>query len=324
MKVPRMSAIRVAITSVLCALAPQITLSPLAREQSAKSFDSPYQRPIIDRDVLITVTVSDQHARPVVGLPKESFSVLEKKAPEEITFFSAEDPPASVALLFDLSGSMTQAKTARAAEAIHKFAVASNKSNHYLVIGFNTRTQLFSDWCGENDLQVAWDGIVKYVPRNNTALYDACDLVVRRMQFAPDRRRVIIIISDGIDNDSKVTFAELRLLLGRSDVMIYAVGLLSGTDVGNALGGEGPSTLADLASVTGGKAFFPGSAKEFDETCKNLALELAHQYVIGFKPSSPPDNKFHEIKIKVTPPFQPPANKPPRVSVRYRATYLNH
>jgi Ca-activated chloride channel family protein len=304
------------IVSLLCWLA--LTTNPPTQPKEL------FQQPGINREVRITVTVIDQEGRPIGGLLKENFSVLEKKTPEEVTFFAAENPPISIALLIDLSGSMSQAKTARTAEAIRKFATASNKGNHYLLVGFNTQSQLFCEWCSENSLPAAWEELLKYKPRSNTALFDACDLVTRKMRSAPDHRRVVVIVSDGSDNDSKVTVKSVSLLLRQSDVMVYTIGVVGKSDDVSALGWEGQGILADLSSVTGGKAFFPRSPAELDEVLANLSLELANQYVIGFKPSYQPDSKFHEIKINVNQPVQPPARKPPHLSVRYRSTYFNN
>ena len=111
------------------------------------------------------------------------------------------------------------------------------------------------------------------------------------------------MISDGQDNSSRFAFGNVRRLLKESDVTLYGVGILSGTDAGSALGMEGQGILDELAGVSGGKAFFPRSAAEMDDIFEQIALELRHQYSIGYKPPKfNGDGKWRKIKVKVTPP----------------------
>ncbi len=116
-------------------------------------------------------------------------------------------------------------------------------------------------------------------------------------------KRALLLISDGQDNNSRYTFNELRKLLKESDVTLYGIGILSGSDAGSAMGMEGQGILDELAGVSGGKAFFPRSAAEMDDIFEQIALELRHQYSIGYKPETfANDGKWHRVKVKVTPP----------------------
>jgi Ca-activated chloride channel family protein len=127
----------------------------------------------------------------------------------------------------------------------------------------------------------------------------------------------VLLISDGQDNSSRYTFSELRRLLKESDVLIYAIGILDGGDMGSTLGVAGQAILDELASVSGGKAFFPSSGAEMNEIFERIALELRHQYSIGYKPSNfVNDGKWHKLKVKVTPP-----RGLPRLFVRSKEGY---
>ncbi|MCA1557129.1 MAG: VWA domain-containing protein, partial [Acidobacteria bacterium] len=131
------------------------------------------------------------------------------------------------------------------------------------------------------------------------------------------QKRAIILISDGQDNDSRYTFSEVRKLLKESDVVLYGIGILGGNDPGSAQGMEGQSILDELSSVSGGKAFFPNSGAEMDEIFERIALELRHQYSIGYKPKNLTlDGKWRKLKVKVTPP-----RGLPRLFVRSRDGY---
>jgi Ca-activated chloride channel family protein len=150
------------------------------------------------------------------------------------------------------------------------------------------------------DGQAVLDKLMFVQTKNNTALYDACYLGVERVQRGTHQKRALLLISDGQDNNSRYTFNELRRVLKESDVVLYAIGILGGSDVGSSLGMEGQGTLDELAGVSGGKAFYPRSGAEMDDIFEQIALELRHQYSIGYKPRDFVTNgKWHKIKVSV-------------------------
>ena len=271
---------------------------------------------IVNTDLItFTVTVTDTYGRYVSGLGKNAFTVLDDKKPQEITFFSDDDSPVSVGVIFDVSGSMSGDKVRRARDALSKFIQTSHDSDEYFLIAFNSRAQLLLD--KTRDGNAVLDKLTFVQTKNNTALYDACYLGVEKVQRGAHPKRALLLISDGQDNNSRYTFNELRRLLKESDVTLYGIGILSGNDAGSSLGMEGQGILDDLASVSGGKAFFPRSAAEMDDIFEQIALELRHQYSIGYKPTDfANDGHWHRIKVKVTPP-----RGLPRLFVRSKEGY---
>ena len=265
--------------------------------------------------ITLTVTVTDTYGRYVSGLNKSAFSVFDNKEQQEITHFSDDDSPVSVGVLFDLSGSMSGDKVRRAREALAKFIQTSHDSDEYFLIAFNSRAQLLLDKTRDGDSVL--DKLTFVETKSQTALYDACYLGVEKVQRGQHNKRALLLISDGQDNNSRYTFKELQKLLKESDVTLYAVGILSGSDAGSSLGMEGQGILDELAGVSGGKAFFPRSAAEMDDIFEQIALELRHQYSIGYKPESfTNDGKWHRVKVKVTPP-----RGLPRLYVRAKEGY---
>lgn len=271
---------------------------------------------LINTDLItLTVTVTDTYGRYVSGLNKNAFSVFDEKQPQEITFFSDDDSPVSVGVIFDVSGSMSGDKIKRARDALSKFIQTSHDSDEYFLIAFNSRAQLLLD--KTRDGNAVLDKLTFVETKNQTALYDACYLGVEKVQRGVHPKRALLLISDGQDNDSRYTFNELRKLLKESDVVLYGIGILSGSDAGSSMGMEGQGVLDELAGVSGGKAFFPRSAAEMDDIFEQIALELRHQYSIGYKPESFTNNgKWHKIKVKVTPP-----RGLPRLFVRSKEGY---
>jgi Ca-activated chloride channel family protein len=273
-------------------------------------------RVIVNSDLItLTVTVTDNYGRYVSGLNQKAFSILDEKLPQEIEFFSDDDAPVSVGVVFDVSGSMSGEKIQRARDALSKFITTSHDSDEYFLIGFNSRAQLLLDKTRDGDAVL--NKLTFVQPRSQTALYDACYLGVEKVQRGAHPKRALLLISDGQDNSSRYTFSELRRMLKESDVVVYSIGILSGIDSGSSMGMEGQGILDELSSVSGGKAFFPNTPAEMDEIFERIALELRHQYSIGYRPSNfANDGKWHKIKVKISPP-----RGLPRLFVRSKEGY---
>lgn len=296
------------------AASPTQSPSPPAKQRLGIELDRP--EIITNTDLItLTVTVTDTYGRYVSGLSKSAFSVFDNKEQQEISFFSDDDSPVSVGVIFDVSGSMSGDKVKRARDALAKFIQTSHDSDEYFLIAFNSRAQLLLDKTRDGNSVLSKLTFID--TKNQTALYDACYLGIEKVQRGAHPKRALLLISDGQDNDSRYTFNELRKLLKESDVTLYAVGILSGSDAGSSLGMEGQGILDELSGVSGGKAFFPRSAAEMDDIFEQIALELRHQYSIGYKPESfVNDGKWHRVKVKVTAP-----RGLPRLFVRSREGY---
>ena len=265
--------------------------------------------------VTLTLTVTDLYGRYVSGLDKKAFTIFDNNEEQDITFFSDSDAPISVGILFDVSGSMSGEKIGKSRKALEKFINTSHPSDEYFLIAFNNRAQLLLDRTRDGDAVLQKLTLVQ--PKNNTALYDACYLGVERVTRGTRQKKALLIISDGQDNSSRYNFGEVRRLLKESDVVVYAVGILGGKDSGSMEGIQGQAFLDELASVTGGKSFYPQTDVELDEIFERIALELRHQYSIGYTPKDfAPDGKWHKVKSKVKPP-----RGLPRLTVRGREGY---
>ena len=271
---------------------------------------------VVNTDLItLTVTVTDTYGRYVSGLSKNAFNILDEKQPQEITYFSDDDAPVSVGVIFDVSGSMSGDKIKRAREALSKFIQTSHNSDEYFLIAFNSRAQLLLD--KNRDGNAVIDKLTFVETRGQTALYDAVYLGVEKVQRGTHPKRALLVISDGQDNSSRYTFDNVRRLLKESDVTLYGVGILSGGDAGSSLGMEGQGILDELSGVSGGKAFFPRTGGEMDDIFEQIALELRHQYSIGYKPANfVGDGKWRRIKVKVSPP-----RGLPRLFVRSKEGY---
>lgn len=265
--------------------------------------------------VTLTLTVTDQFGRYVSGLNKGAFTIIDNNQEQELTFFSDTDAPVSVGVVFDVSGSMNGDKIAKARKALERFINTSHPNDEYSLIAFNTRAQLLLDRSRNGELLSERLQMVQ--PKANTALYDAVYLGIERVTRGAHQKKALLIISDGQDNSSRYNFGEVRRLLKESDVTVYSVGILGGGDYGSSLGMQGQSFLDELSSVTGGKAFYPSTSVEMDELFERIALELRHQYSVGYTPKDfEPNGKWRKVKVKVKPP-----RGLPRLIVRSREGY---
>jgi Ca-activated chloride channel homolog len=274
------------------------TQQPPSGQQQKPGSEVDEKQPVIVNTDLITfnVTVTDIYGRFVSGLSKNAFNIFDEKQQQEITFFSDDDAPLSVGIVFDLTGSMSGEKVKRAKDALAHFFQTSHDSDEYFLITLQCG-RAFLNVDRTRDSKSILDRLTFVQTKGNTAFYDAVYLAAERVQRGTYPKRAVLVISDGQDNNSRYTFNDLRRMLKESDVAIYTVGI---EESGNGpLAMEGSGILDEISGVSGGKAFFPQSSAEMDDIFEQIALELRHQYSIGYTPKEfKPDGRWHRIKSR--------------------------
>lgn len=264
--------------------------------------------------VSVTVTVTDAYGRFVTGLGRDHFEIFDDKVKQQISHFSDDDAPLSLGIVYDVSGSMKE-RIARAMRALRRFVETSHDDDDFFLIGFNDRASLVQDFTTSAEKVI--DHLMFVAPKGSTALYDAAYLAVEKVKQGRHSKKALLIISDGQDNNSRYTYKELRNRVKEADVQIYAIGI---TDpASDSLAGFGRSNLEEVTRMTGGRAFFPNAYNEPElvEICTRIALELRHQYAIGFYPTdTTSDAKWHKVNVKVSPP-----KGLGRLSLSYREGY---
>ena len=259
------------------------------------------------------VSVIDAEGFLVPGLTKKEFAVTDNKIAQEIAFFSDADLPLRVGIVFDVSGSMSGKKIQMAQDGLATFINTSHPDDEYFLIGFSSQPQLLLDRTRDGNAMVSRLSFAE--PKGSTALYDASYLALDRIMQGVYPKRALLIISDGQDNNSRYTFSELRKLLRESGATLYAIRIEGGLN--GPLEVYGRLVLYELASVSGGRVFFPRNSDQMNRAFEQIALELRHQYAIGYRPSNfTADGTWHRVKVNVR-----PAAGPKRVFVRSRAGY---
>jgi Ca-activated chloride channel homolog len=260
--------------------------------------------------VSLRVSVTDKQGRVVPGLDQSSFAVYENGVRQEVRFFSDQDAPAAIATVLDVSGSMTGEKIVQARDALERFIRTGHEEDEYSLVVFNQSPKLLlSGIRGSEGMPAIVSGIQ---PQGNTAFYDAVALGLDDVQRGRLNKRALIVISDGEDNSSRLDFGRIRRMVREADVTIYTILIGPLPPRGN-----GRAIMEELASVSGGKSYFPGNGETMSEAFEQIAVELRRQYSIGYTPSNfVADGKWRRIEIKVTSP-----NAFPHLVVRSRAGY---
>ena len=249
----------------------------------------------------VRVTVTDRSGRAIAGLKKEHFKIYENKVEQQPSFFSDEDAPASIAVIVDTSASMSGEKIVRAKEALARFIQTSHPDDEYFLIGFNSTPKLLLDRA--RDGQAVLNQFNDVRPSGNTALYDAVSLGIAKLSHGFYPKRAIIVISDGEDNQSRHTLAELRRTLQESDVAVYAIGIADRRGPIRFVS-LGDLVMQKMAAVSGGKSYWPKNPEQTNDAFEQIALELRHQYSVGYYLASDvaADGKWHRIKVVVDAP----------------------
>jgi Ca-activated chloride channel family protein len=231
--------------------------------------------------VVLRPTVRDHKGSFVSDLREQDFEVYEDGVRQSIRLFKHEDTPVTVGLVVDHSGSMHH-KIPDVIAAARTFARSSNREDQMFVVNFNEKVTLglpgameFTD--SPEELERA---ISKTPATGQTALYDALAVALERLQAASRDKKVLIVISDGGDNASTHTLAEVLKMAGQSSALVYTIGIFEEQDPD-----QNPDVLRHLARATGGEAYFPGQLDEVVPICERIARDIRNQYTIGYFPA---------------------------------------
>jgi VWFA-related protein len=273
---------------------PEVALTP--RKSQSITIRKPSET-IVRADVkivLVPVTVTDELNRPINALSKERFRVLEDEVEQRITSFVWEDGPVSIGLLFDSSGSMKNRIEASVSALKHVFQTTI-PGDEFFLVQFSDDVQLLSGFTPEPNAIHRRLGYVQ--PSGWTALLDAVALGVNQMKSARNARKVLLVLSDGNDNNSRFTEAEIRNRVMESDVRIFAIAL-----------SYRPRLLQRLAEETGGSVLVAHDINDLPDLVQRLSAEIRSQYLIGYSPQNDAsDGKYRRIKVELLRPVGTPS-----------------
>ncbi len=247
--------------------------------------------------VLVPVTVTDSMNRPVLGLGKEDFKLLEGDSVRDIRYFSSEDAPLSIGVLLDVSRSMTD-KIDLARAALGEFFENANPADDYFVITFSDRPDVLAD--ATTSVGTIRAKLADVKPFGHTALLDAIYMGMHKLRSARYHRKALLVISDGGDNHSRFTSAELKHMVMESDVQIYGIGIYSKI-FHSPEEWSGKRLLTQITEATGGHTVTVNNPRELPNAAGSISTELRNQYVLGYAPESGQGSGWRKIKVQVTP-----------------------
>jgi VWFA-related protein len=251
--------------------------------------------------VNVVFTVFDRRGKFITNLSQDRFKVFEDNRPQTITNFSKEtNLPITVVLLIDTSGSIRDQLRFEQEAAIEFFhSTLRRGADTGVVISFDSGTDLLQDYT--DDPEVLASAVRRIRAGGGTSLYDALYLAASEKLAAQQGRRVIILISDGDDNSSRISMARALEETQRNDVVIYAISTNASSGSRSRDQERGDRVLKRFAEETGGKAFFPSRLQGLSADFQNISEELRAQYTLAYRPDNiQRDGSFRKIRIQVS------------------------
>ena len=246
--------------------------------------------------VNVPFTVTDNKGHLVSGLTKDDIAVEEDGRKQEIRSFSKENElPLTIGVLIDTSGSVSRVLPDEKATAIQFLDSILQRNDLAFVIGFEREVTLVQDYT--EDKRRLREAIDSLMVGQATSIYDAVYLACKEMFPKEGGRKAIVLISDGQDTASKVSFTESMIAADSSDAVIYSISNRIGGFFG--ISGTGsPETLKEYSSETGGTVYFVGGRSDLTRVFAQISEELRTQYNVAYTPSNAArDGKFRKIRI---------------------------
>lgn len=266
--------------------------------------------------VLVPVHAVSATGANVTDLAAANFRVFEDGVEHKITYFSQDDAALSVGLVFDSSGSMSN-KIRKSANAAAAFFKTANTGDEFFLVAFGERPKLLTPFTSDSD--EVYRKIARTKAFGRTPLIDAIHLALIQMKNARNFRKVIVILSDGGDNRSRLTRGQIKGALLESDVQLFAMGIFDAGDLLKHPREEqnGPRLLDELAEHTGGRVYTIDNLEDLESISSQLGTLLRSEYLLGYTPLNPSrDGKYRHIKVDLA-----VSSKTPTPSISYRRGY---
>ena len=285
------------LAGVLVALGVSLAAQQPDQKPAADAPDTRIVLEVNRVDMLFTVT--DRKGRFITNLGKDDFAVFENRRPQTIQEFTAEsDLPLRIAILIDTSNSIRDRfKFEQQAAVDFINSVIRRGQDRAMLVSFDSSAELVADLIDDPDKLA--EGIRSLRPGGGTALYDALYYACRdKLQLDKPRyrfRRAVVIVSDGDDNQSRVSRDQALEMAQKADAVIYCIS----TNI-TRIESDGDKILKYLALETGGQSFFPFKAEDLAQSFENIANELRHQYAIFYRPEPfHTDGLYHTVDLRV-------------------------
>lgn len=258
-------------------------------------------------NVPLMVSVADNKGKTITNLKKEDFRVFEDDQPQTVRAFTKDtDLPLSIALLVDASGSIVdKLKFEQAAATDFFFNTIKRGKDRAIVIAFDSTAVWLTDDHPDgftDEPERLSDAVKKIHAGGGTAVYDAVYLAAKSKLALEQgqRRRLIILISDGEDTSSRFSRTEALEMAQRNDVTIYAISTNKTSDTRSREKVKGDEVIQQLVDETGGKAYFPLKLDDLASDFQRIGDELRSQYVLSYAPTnSVLDGTYRKVRVEM-------------------------
>ena len=257
--------------------------------------------------VTVSATVRDGKGRLVKDLTKNDFEILDRGAKRAINEFRSERAPLSLAILFDVSGSMNTADNMSAAKfaAYHLLSSLEDGRDEAGLFAFDSRLREVAPF--SVDTRALKGALGEVDPFGATSLHDAISAAAERVAARPMARRAVVVLTDGIDTASRLSPAQVSAKAAAIDVPVYIIAVvLPIDDPGSDRATPGAKlsapasigTIEDLARWTGGALYYSSTSASAYQASRAVIDELRHLYLIAFEPGASPG--WHPIEIRTS------------------------
>jgi len=273
--------------------------------------------------VALNVVVTDVQRKFVTGLRAEQFAVYEDGVQQEVSYFAATAVPLDLAILLDTSASMTD-KIVSVQRAASGFVSTMRPQDRAMIVDIKDSTKILQPLTG--DVPSALAAIKSTTPRGGTGLYNGLymtlkELVKERRDNGEVRRQALVVLSDGDDTASLVSYDDVMEVAKQAGIAIYTItlrsqfDLMQATSTGHRYFSQAEFAMKGLAQETGGRAFFPTEISELAGVYGSIAEELASQYALGYTSKNPKrDGGYRRVIVRIS--------EHPGVQTRTRSGYI--
>ena len=248
--------------------------------------------------VVLNASITDALGNAVLGLNQKSFRIFEDGVEQKIDSFSADETPFAAVMLFDTSGSM-ESRVSIARSGMIQFLARLRMNDNAAIYNFSSKVDLVQDFSNSRDIRAqAFDLKADGMTALNDAVYKAVEVLSKR----PEKRRAIVVLSDGADTFSKFSEGEALKAALSVNAIIYSVDM-SSPDLKPAERAKNRAALTNFAEKTGGKYISTPGGIALRDAFTRVVDELGTQYTLTYQPTNiKNDGKWHSIELKVAKP----------------------
>jgi VWFA-related protein len=248
--------------------------------------------------VVMNAAVTDASGKGVRGLNAKLFHIFEDGQEQEIKSFEAEETPFAAVILLDTSGSKEE-RVSLARSAAIQFLDGMRADDFTAIYKFDSKIEMLQDFSNSRDMsdhvyEIKADGMTVL----NDAVFKAAELLSKR----PEKRRAIIVLSDGADTMSKATAEKALRAALLANANIYSVDM-SALDTGGKERMQTQGVLKNFAEKTGGRFITTSGGIAMRDAFKRIVEELGGQYTIAYQPANTAkDGKWRSIELRISRP----------------------